>query len=216
MIDLDEMREKWAEHDRKLDTSIRLNRQILKTLQVNKARWALRRMAVILILGAIATLAVIVPLGAFIYANISEPRFALPAAALDLIAIAILAAQIAQAAIALEIDYSRPVAAIQKRLETLRIVRIRYIQGIFLAAALVWTPLLIVSFKGFFGLDAYSLFPGAWLAGNALFGLAVIPLIIWLFSKFGSDRVMDNLAGYNLKAARGFLATLSEFEDEQA
>ena len=216
MIDLDEMREKWAEHDRKLDTSIRLNRQILKTLQVNKARWALRRMAVILILGAIATLAVIVPLGAFIYANISAPRFALPAAALDLIAIAFLVAQIAQAAIALQIDYSRPVAAIQKRLETLRIVRIRYIQGIFLAAALVWTPLLIVSFKGFFGLDAYSLFPGAWLAGNALFGLAVIPLLIWFFSKFGSERVMDNLAGYNLKAARGFLATLAEFEDEQA
>jgi flagellar biogenesis protein FliO len=57
---------------------------------------------------------------------------------------------------------------------------------------------------------------------NVLFGLAIIPMAIWVSRKFGDrmgrspiiQRLMRELAGYNLNAATCFLATLSEFEDE--
>jgi hypothetical protein len=223
MVEMDDLRKTWAEYDRKLDTNIRLSRQLLAAANLNRARSALQRLAVFLAMESVVQLAVVVALGNFIYEHIAMVRFALPAAALDVFAIAILAAMIRQIAGALQIDYGKPITAIQKQLENLRLLRIRYIQGIFLVATLAWTPLLIVTLKGFWGLDAYRLFGAAYLAANLLVGLAIIPLAIWLSKKFGDrmgrspmiQRLMKDLAGYNLNAATGFLATLSEFEDEK-
>ena len=224
MMELDAFKEKWAEHDRKLDVSIRLNRQLLMAANLNRLRSPLRRLAFFLGLESIIQVAVVVALGYFIYEHIATMRFALPAAALDVFAIAILSAMIRQIAGALQIDYDKPIAIIQKQLEYLRVLSIRYIQGIFLVATVAWTPLLIVALKGFWGLDAYRLFGTAYLLANLLVGLAIIPLAIWLSKKFGGrmgrspvmQRLMKDLAGYNLNAATGFLATLSEFEDEKA
>ena len=222
MLDLDEMKQRWVEHDRKLDQSIRLNRQLLSAVKLNKARSALQRLAAFQGLEAAIQLVVVVVLGSFIYDNIATARFALPAAALDVFAIAILIAMIRQIAGALRIGYDQPIAAIQKQLEDLRVLRIRYVQGIFLVATLAWTPLQIVALKGFWGLDAYKLFGTAYLVATVLVGLAIIPLGIWLSKKFSDrmgrspfiQRLMKDLAGYNLNAATGFLARLSEFEDE--
>jgi len=223
MLDLDEMKKQWAEHDRKLDESIRLNRQLLSTTNLKGARSAMQRMAAFLSLEAAVQLAVVVALGSFIYEHIAMVRFALPAAALDVFAIAILIAMIRQIAVGLQIDYDKPIAVIQKQLEDLRVLRIRYIQGIFLAATLAWTPLMIVTLKGFWGLDAYRLFGTAFLVSNLLVGLAIIPLALWLSKRFSDrmgrspfiQRLMKDLAGYNLNAAAGFLTTLSQFEDEK-
>jgi hypothetical protein len=85
-----------------------------------------------------------------------------------------------------------------------------------------WVPFTIVALKGFLGVDAYRVFGGRVLAENVLFGLAIIPMAIWVSRKFGDrmgrspiiQRLMRELAGYNLNAATRFLATLSEFEDE--
>jgi hypothetical protein len=223
MLDLDEMKKQWAEHDRKLDESIRLNRQLLSTTNLNGARSALQRMAAFLGLEAAVQLAVVVALGSFIYEHIGMVRFALPAAALDVFAIAILIAMIRQIAGGLQIDYNKPIAVIQKQLEDLRVLRIQYIQGIFLVATLAWTPLMIVTLEGFWRLDAYRLFGAAFLVSNLLVGLAIIPLALWLSKRFSDrmgrssfiQRLMKDLAGYNLNAADSFLAKLSQFEDEK-
>jgi hypothetical protein len=222
MLDLDEMKKQWAEHDRKLDQSIRLNRQLLRTTNLNGARSAMQRMAAFLGVEAAVQLAVVVALGSFLYEHIALLRFALPAAALEVFAIAILIAMIGQIAVGLQIDYDKPIAVIQKQLEDLRVLRIRYIQGIFLAATLAWTPLLIVVLEGFWGLDAYRLFGTAYMVSNLLVGLAIIPLALWLSRRFSDrmgrspfiQRLMQDLAGYNLNAATRFLTTLSQFEDE--
>ena len=222
MVEMDDLRKTWAEYDRKLDTNIRLSRQLLVATNLNRVRSPLRRLAFFLGVESVIQFAVVVALGSFIYENMATPRFALAGAALDVFAIAILIAMILQIAGALQIDYDKPIAVIQKQLGKLRVLRIRYIQGIFLVATLVWTPLLIVALKGFWGLDAYRLFGTAYLVANVLVGVAIIPLAIWLSKKFGGrmgrspmiQRFMRDLAGYNLNAATGSLATLAKFEEE--
>ena len=149
-------------------------------------------------------------LGAFTAKNWSTPRFTIPAIVLDIAAIAALAALNAQIGMALSIDYTQPIAAIQKRLETLRKFRIRYIQAILVTSALLWVPVFIVAMKGFFGADVYRLFGTAWIVTNVAFGFAVLALGIWLSKKYRPG------GGYNLNAASGFLATLAEFEDDHS
>jgi hypothetical protein len=224
MMDMDVLQAKWAEHDRKLEISIRLNRQLLMATNMNRVRTPLRRFA--FFVGMEAAVGVILPviLGPFIYAHWTEPRFVLPAVALDLWAIANVAGLFREMAMALEIDYDKPIATIQTQLESLRVMRIRVTQWALLTGQLVWwVPFAIVAFKGFWGVDAYKVFGGTVLAVNVLFGLAVIPVAIWVSRKFGDrmgrspviQRVMRELAGYNLNAATCFLSQLSEFEDEE-
>ena len=221
-MDLDTLKATWTEHNRKLDISIRLNRRLLLAANMNRVRSPLYRFAFLVGVGALVGLIGPVILGQFIYQHWTEPRFALPAILLDIWSIASVAASIRQMAMALRIDYGQPITVIQKQIESLRILRIRVIRWALLAGQLVWwTPFLIVALKGFLDVDAYQTLGAAYLLSNVAFGLAVIPLAIWVSRKFGDrvdrspilQRFMRELAGYNLNAANASLAALSEFEN---
>jgi len=112
---------------------------------------------------------------------------------------------------------------IQKQLESLRVLRIRITQWALLTGQVVWwIPFLIVALKGFWDVDAYKVLGTGFLLANIAVGLAIIPLAFWVSRKFGArmgrspvmQRLMRELAGYNLNAATCFLATVSDFETE--
>jgi hypothetical protein len=219
MMDLDEMKKKWEEQDKKLDETIRLNRQLLSIARLDKTKSALNRLALFSALEAAMWLFIIVALGNFIYENWSQPHFALAGIAVDLYSIAMLNSLIRQIAASRLIDYGKPIAIIQKQIEALRILRIRTVQWGVLAGLVVWVAALIVVFKAAFGVDIYE---PHWIWSNVAFGLALIPLAVWISKRFAArmDRspfiqgLMRSLAGYNLTAATGFLASLAEFQHE--
>ena len=222
-MDLDILKEKWAEQDRKLDISIRLNRQLLVAANMNRLRSPLRRFAFFTGIGAFLGLITLVILGRFIGTHWAEPRFALPAVALHLWVIAMGAASIRQMVMALQIDYNKPIALIQKQIESLRALRLRIIRWGLLTGQLVWwIPFLIVVLKGLWDVDAYKVVSVPYLIVNVAMGLALIPTAIWVSRKFGDrmdrspavQRLMMELAGHNITAASDFLATLAEFEHE--
>ena len=212
-MELDELRAKWAEHDRKLETSIRLNRQLLRDNYTGRARFALRRFAALSGLGTIPLLVVFAFLGAFIHSNLGVPELVWSAVLLDVLAVAALIAVNVQIALALQIDYDQPVSTIQKRIEKLKRVRVRYVQGIFVLGVLTWFPVFVVFMKTFFGVDVYRTFDTNWIIWNVAIGLAFIPPGIWLLRKLG-NRMTDSFAGYNLAWASGFLKKLEQFERE--
>jgi hypothetical protein len=219
MLELDEFKQKWAELDRKLDVTIRLNRQVLNAAKLNQTRSSLKRLALYLGIELAMWVAIIGALGNFIYEHISVPQFALSAIALDVYSIGMVVLLGRQITAALQIDYGEPIAVIQKQIEALRVGRIRAIQWAVLAGLVVWVAFLIVVCKVAFGVDIYE---PAWIWSNVAFGVAMIPLAVWVSKKF-SDRmdrspfiqgIMRSLAGYNLNAAADFLATLNRFEED--
>jgi hypothetical protein len=91
-----------------------------------------------------------------------------------------------------------------------------------LLAPLAWLPLFIVGMKGFFDVDVYTTFSLPWLVANVLFGLLVIPTGLWA-SRLYADRLghwpmarrlLRDIGGQNLAAARSFIDSLSEFGDD--
>jgi hypothetical protein len=219
MFDLDEMKEVWTAHDMKLDQIIRLNRELLNFATLSKARSATRRMSWALGLEAVMWLVMIVSLGSFISHHVAELRLSLSAAALDVYTITMLAATIRQIVAIRKIDFSRPVTAIQKQLEMLRVMRIRTTQRALLGGTVFWAPFLIVAARAFLGLDIVN---SLWLWVNVAFGLCLIPLTVWLSKVFGErmgrfpfvQRVMNDLAGRSLTAASEFISQLSGFVAE--
>lgn len=221
-MNLDELQQKWADYDRKLNVTIRLSRQLLSTANLNRSRWALRRFGAFQVLAALINFAAILAIGSFLGDHITQFRYALPAAALHLGLIALLISEIRQIVLSFRVDYSSPIAPIQKRLEMLRILRIQTTKWTLSLATLAWTPLFIVGLKGFLGIDAYKVFGPLYLAANLVVGLVVMFLAIWLSKKFGDrlhnspfmQRLMRDIAGYNLTAATNQLAAIAAFQKE--
>ena len=221
-MDLDDLKQRWEEADRKLDASLRLSTRLLRESTLSKAARATSRLSWLMLPEILLNLGLVVWLGSFLADHFTQARFAIPALALDLGAIALLIAQGHQWLALRRLDYGAPVVAIQKEIGRLRLQELRVFKWVMITAPLAWTPLLIVAIKGLTGLDAYAIFSGAWLAANVAFGLAVLLLAVWISRRYAdrmerSPRIqslMRSLSGYNLNAAAGFLTSLARFEEE--
>ena len=126
-------------------------------------------------------------LGNFIWNNLQEIKFLVPAISLDLFVIFLVHSGVRQLIAIKSIDFSEPIITNQKKLESLKVRRINETKMVFLVSPLLWVPLLIVIVRGITGLDPYLIFSTSWLVANLLFGLAVIPLVLFV-SKWYSYR----------------------------
>ena len=223
-MNLEELKLNWAAHDQKLDTIIRLNLRLLNATKLNKTRSALQRVMAFLVLNLAVNFIVVVYLGSFIADHITAPRFVIPTVALDVFVLMLMASSVRQLILAGGVDYSGPVAEIQKKMERLRIHKIKETKWTLVVATLLWTPLLIVALKAFLGLDAYALLGTAYLFWNVVVGVAVIALAIWVSKRYAArmesssimQGLMNILAGYNLNAATQSLKNLTDFEREES
>jgi hypothetical protein len=220
-MELEDLRHAWEAHGRMVDDTSRLNRQVLRWVVTSKAETAMRRLSRLLWIELVVNAGAAVWLGSFLADNVTVARYALPAAALDILVIALLAAGIRQLVAIGRVDYGRPVLIIQRRMESLRAERIRATMATLAVAPLAWVPLLIVMLKGLLGVDAYAILSSAWLIANVVFGLLVAAVAIWasrqyagrVTSSWSLRWLMDNLAGRNLRTASDFLRSLAQFEE---
>jgi hypothetical protein len=221
-LELDDLRKIWLADDAVLETRLHLSAPRLLHAAVDRGRTALRRLAQWLAIEVAAGAGVALWLGSFLGDHTAEPRFAVPAIALMLANLAATIAAVRQLVALRALDYGRPVLEIQKRLDLLRLERLRAVQLALLAGPLLWTPLLIVALRALWGVDAYAVLPGTYLLANLLLGLAIIPIAVWLARRYagrleGSHRLrrlMHDLAGHNLKVATAALQDLARFEQE--
>lgn len=220
-MEIEEMKNLWADSNRRLEASMRLNTALLKHLNVRKADTSLKRLSRQVTFELISNVLAIVLVGSFAAAHVHELRFLIPVFALGVYLIALVAAGSRQLVQLGAIDYDHPIVTIQKDLAELRLRRIRTTLGTLLFAPLMWVPLVIVALRGIFGVDIYAA-GGAWLVANALFGLAMIPLAIFIANQCGSRiashtvtrSLADAIAGRSLAAALDRLDSVRRFEQE--
>jgi hypothetical protein len=221
-MDLDMLQSRWIEQDARLDRMLRLNHHMLRALELGHTRSALQRfqMAVWgqLLIDAVAALA----LGIFMGQHYREPRFLAPAVALLAFVVIVIMTAARQLAMLAGIDHDGPVTDMQRRLETLRALRVRVTIWIAVSAAMLWVPIFIVLLKGGVGLSVYDWFPDWVLVLNIGVGAALVPIAFWASRRFAdtlgshpiAQRIARDLAGTSLNAAQDQLAKLAAFERE--
>ncbi len=220
-MELDELKSRWQAQDKKLDDCLRLNQRVLRESLLGKADTALRRLSRLLWFELVVNVAGAILVGSFLGDHVTEPRYLIPAIALQLGVIAVIVAGARQLAAIAGIDYAAPIVEIQRRLETLWLQRIRTTQWTLILSPLAWTPLAIVAMRGLLGVDVYSAFGLAWVAANLVFGLLVIVIAIWVSRAYADrlgrspliQRLLQDLGGQNLATARAFVKSVSEFAD---
>ena len=195
---------------------------MLKELKLDRTRSALRRLSALLAFELISGVLATLLLGSFLADHHDTARFAIPAVVLDVAAVFTIVASARQLARIGRLDYAAPVVAIQHELAALRASRLRVNRGLLLLSPLLWTPLAIVAAKGLLGLDLYRAFGPGWIAANLAFGLAVIPLAIFVARRYATRienfallrHLADDIAGRSLTAATRQLEEIRRFEEE--
>jgi hypothetical protein len=218
-MELEDLRALWEGQNDKLDAIVRLNSRALQKAKLEKADTALGWLYRWILVEVIGNIGGIVLLGWFIASNFTQLRFVIPGAVLDACLIAVNVALIGQMTAIRDIDYGAPVVTIQRKVELLRIRRIETMKWTFAFCPLVWVPLLIVSFEGLFGVDVYAAFGDSYLLANLLFGIAVIPVAVWISKRYAGrvsrspflERAMRVIAGSELSEAADSLNEVMRF-----
>jgi hypothetical protein len=221
-MDFDTLQRRWDRLNETLDTRLDQQSQALRALYFQTVQRAVRRSSWGLSAEVIITLPVLLLLGSFLAAYITEPRFFVPALLLQLFAIVQLALHIHKLVVLRSLDYSEPVVSIQKRLAALRVRWLRQLVWLYACLPLLWPPLLIVAMQGLLGLDAYALLGLPYLGVNLLVGLACVPLVLWLARALAPRvghvpalrRLVDDLTGRSLREALDALDAAAAFERE--
>jgi hypothetical protein len=223
-MELDELKSLWEQSERRFDAGMRLNAHLLERLNLGKVEGSLDRLVRGLTFELILNVPAILLIGAFAGDHAAEPRFLIPAIVLGVYAIAIAIAGVREIVALRSVRFDEPVVAIQFQLERARVGRITAVKWVMLSAPLLWVPLQIVALRALFGIDAYAAFGAAYLAANALFGVAFLALALWAARQEAwSERrspfvrgLLDNLAGRSLTSALEHLDSLRRFEEEEA
>jgi hypothetical protein len=216
-MEIEELRRVWQEQDRRLSKI--LHAEVAAQSALRRAEISTRGIAWSVFLDLVLSVVPVIWLGSFVADHVAEPAFGIPAAALDVLAILLLAAYVRQYVSLKTLDWTGPVAAIQQRLAGFRLRRVRTARWILFLSPLLWALMLIVGLKAFFGVDAYATPTHLWIVANLLFGAAFLAVAWWISRRF-ADRVrahpflrerLRDLAGRNLAEAERYAAAAAGF-----
>lgn len=224
-MNLDELKQAWETSNRRLDTVVSLNRQVVIASMLKTVKTPMQHLRIALSMEAVSAFAITLSLGNFIFRHSGEPGFAWPAALMDVWMIGLLVTTIRQLVFMSTIHYDQPVLDIQKRIENLRLLRLRSIRFALITGLVVWwLPFLIVVCKAVFNIDAYMFFGERFFYINGLASGMIVPLSIWLSKRFSQrmarspffQSVARHIEGNYVDTALASMARISAFEVEVA
>jgi len=122
-----------------------------------------------------------------------------------------------------ELGRDRPVTAIQRAVERIKLVEYRATKWALLGGVVIWLPAVLILFEAVTGVAALARVDLGWLIANLGFGLAVLGLGQAWSKRYveRSDlgprarRLVDAISGRSLRSVAMHLAELSTFERDE-
>jgi hypothetical protein len=220
-MELDELKQTWIEHARKLDRVLSLNLQGLKTAQLDKTRSALGRFKAFRVFEILVGFAVLLWVGSYIADHISVPTLAIPALIFAASVLVAVIGNIRQLALLGQISYADPVATIQRKLEEMKLHFLRTIRLMAFMLPL-YMVYVVVGLNLFFGMDVLAQSNPAYLWANLAVSLIFIAPAVWVFRNLSFKNIgnpviralVHGSGGKEMIAAVEFLKGLQDFENE--
>ena len=220
MTDL-EMRELWIGFDQKLERNWKLNVELLKRSNLDKAR---DKMTNLIWVKSMALAFYASAMFFFLYFAISNwavPHIAGTGFLLASWALAIVMASIHELDLVSKINFSESVTISQKKLHKLRLTIIKYIRlGVWIAP--LYFAFVILMFKLAWNLDIVAVGDSAWIQSNIVLSVLLVPAAVWahrkLSAKNAEKKWMNRLLagnGSQITDALSFIGEIEEFEKEE-
>ncbi len=206
-------------YDRKLDRNLKLNSAALKNLNLEKSEKKTRTVLVYRVIELISYALLALFMGNYIATNWGQTHLAISGSIVGIFTLMALAGSVGQVVLLQQIDFTKPLVDIRKKIELVNTHGLLFVKLIFLSAP-IWWSYAIVAFDIFLDIDLYvHLEPDFVTRYLIINGLLLIPFI-WLFKKLSYRnlhikwvrKTISFLAGTKTKKALEFLNDIEEFE----
>jgi hypothetical protein len=221
-MELDELKQTWTEHARKLDRILSLNLQSLKTAQLDKTESALARFKAFRLFEMLVGIFILIPLGSYIEDHISVSTLAIPALIFAASVLVPVIANIRQLILLGQISYADPVITIQRKLEE---IKLHYLRSFRLPVLMLplYMVYVVVGLNLLFGMDVLAHSNASFLWVNLVVSLIFVAPAVWVlrnlsFKNIGNPVIralVHGGGGKQMIAALEFLIALQEFEAEE-
>jgi hypothetical protein len=220
-MELEELKKMWNDCHKKINRNLKLNRRILKEINLDKMKSRMCRLMTFRIAEALCFLIIVIALWTFIAANPSLSAPTISALILNVFATVGLAGSIGQIALIGMIDYSSSVTSIQKQLGRIKSHGIQISKLLFLSIPFYMSYVFLGS-KLFFKIDLYASADRTWLILNIVISVCFIIPALWLYRELSSisttrnwvKRLAVSSGGKEITAASEFMDEIEKFENE--
>lgn len=214
-MQLEQLQQQWQQLDQKLDHSLALQNELMRQVVIQPTRRRLHRLAVWPVIDLVFGIVVALLTGSFLAGHWPDGRLVLPAGTVMIGAIALVISSICQLNCVAELDWSGPVADIQRSLEQLRIMKICQFKWVILLSPLVGFCAVVVGLQWILGwlsegrFHILDKFDARWIVANYIFGVLFVPLGYLAASLLAQkcqrhrwwQAVLNDISGKSLNAA---------------
>lgn len=214
-----ELKEILAAYDAKLDNKLSLNIGSLKSINLDKSENEMQAILKYRIVEIVAFSLLALFIGNYIAINWSQTHLAISGVLVGVFTLIALSGSIGQVVLLQQIDFSKPIVDVRKKIELVNAHGLLFLKLIFLSTP-VWWSYVVVGSDYLFSVDLYARmdadFVLKYLAVNFLL---LIPLV-WFLNKLTYKnlhvkwvrKTMGLITGSKTMKALAFLHDIEEFE----
>jgi len=182
-----ELKDLWNKYDAKLSRSWSLNLKIIKNMNLQKTKSSMNTFTFLKSLSILLLFVIAHFLINFIIDNFQNVTLTFPAYLLSIATYIALIWSFYHLGLTIMINYSEPIVEIQKKIEKLKIQKLRYNKFVF------YISYPFVYLTGFIVLHLdITLFPLKWMIPNIILAILWMPFCNWLIRKYNSDNLNSN------------------------
>ena len=207
-------------YDNKLDKTLRLNKSSMEELQLEKSRNSTKKILRYRIFEVVIFSFMALFLGWYIANNWGQTHLVISGVIVHIFTLIALVGSIGQVVLLQQIDFSKPIVEIRKKIEMVNSHGLLFVKLVFLSAPVWWTY-AIVALDLFLGVDLYvHLEPDFVVRYLVVNFLLIIPLV-WFFNKLSYQnlhikwvrKTIRLFTGAKTMNALEFLNDIEEFEN---
>ena len=220
-MELEQLKAVWSDYNQTLDKNLKLNRSILREMNLDKAKSKMRTLMILRSAEALLFLVIVIGLWNFIADHFFISAPTISAFVLNVFGTIGLAGSIGQIALIAMIDYAGPVTSIQKQLAKIKSHNIQILRLVILSIPF-YMAYIFFGFEFFFAVDLYEVADQKWLIANFIFSFCLVWPTLWLYKELGMKattrkwikKLIDDSGGKQITAAVEILNEVEKFEDE--
>ncbi len=182
-----ELKKLWGKYDAKLSENWSLNMRIIKEINLQKTKSSMLNLIILKILSLIFQFTVVIFLANFILENYQNIWLTIPAYIATILTYIALIWNFYQLGLIITIKYDDPIVTIQRKIEQLKIQKLRYNKFIFYASY----PYVYLMAITVLHIDLTYL-SIKWLVPNLIITILWLPFCYWLIKKYNTENIRSD------------------------
>ncbi len=220
-METNELKKILEAYDRKLDKNLKLNNTVIQNVNLEKSEKKTQTILVHRVIELVTFVLLAVFIGNYIATNWGQTHLVVSGIIVHLFTLIALIGSIGQVTLLQQIDFSKPIMEIRKKIELVNAHGLLFVKLIFLSAP-IWWAYAIIAIDIFFDIDLFVHLEPSFVTRYLIVNALLIIPIIWLFNKLSYKnlhikwvrKTIAFLSGTKTRKALEFLNDIEAFEKQ--